>query len=36
VLAVSTVGLAAAGFGVFAACERAARANGLIDRKTSY
>jgi ABC-2 type transport system permease protein len=36
VLAVSTVGLAAAGIGVFAACERVARANGLIDRKTSY
>ena len=36
VLLVSTVGLAAAGLGVFAACERAARAQGLIDRKTSY
>jgi ABC-2 type transport system permease protein len=36
VLAISTVGLAIAGLAVFTACERAARAHGLIDRRTNY
>jgi len=36
VLLVSTVGLAVAGWGVFAWCERIARARGYIDRKTNY
>lgn len=36
VLLVSTVGLAAAGLGVFTWCERIARAEGYIDRRTNY
>jgi ABC-2 type transport system permease protein len=36
VLLVSTVALAAAGWSVFAWCERIARAEGYIDRRTNY
>ena len=36
ILLASTVLFALAGWGVFTACERVARANGLIDRKTNY
>lgn len=36
VLLISTVGLAGAGLGVFAWCERTARAKGYIDRRTNY
>jgi ABC-2 type transport system permease protein len=36
VLLASTVGLAGAGLGVFAWCERIARERGYIDRRTNY